>query len=105
MKIYIVHSNSFDYKNNLYIPIRNSKLNLKHDIIFPHETNEFINSTKTIQNADLIIDEVSYPSTGMGIELGYAESLNKKIACIYKKNSKIPDRYTKFQKQSFLTKT
>ncbi|MDD4333027.1 MAG: hypothetical protein PHT51_02840 [Patescibacteria group bacterium] len=89
MKIYIGHSKEFDYKNDLYSPIRNSELNSKHEIIFPHETDELIISRDIIKTVDLMIAEVSYPATGMGIELGWADSFGRPIICIYKKGSKI----------------
>ncbi len=42
-----------------------------------------------IQEADIIIAEVSTPSLGVGYELRVAEELNKKILCLFKsKNGK-----------------
>jgi len=37
MKIYLTHSISFDFKNELYLPVRNSYLNNFHEITLPHE--------------------------------------------------------------------
>lgn len=90
MKIYFGHSKHFDYKKGIYEPIRNSELNKKHEIIFPHETEEFINSKNIIKDCDLMIAEATYPATGLGIELGWAEILGKPVLCIYKKGSKTP---------------
>jgi len=70
LEIYITHSRDFDYKTELYTPLRNSSLNSQHRFILPHETNEFINSKEIIQRSNLVIAEVSYPATGVGIELG-----------------------------------
>jgi nucleoside 2-deoxyribosyltransferase len=89
MKIYCGHSKGFEYKNELYKPIRNSELNKSHEIIFPHETDEFKNSKDIIKNCDMMIAEVTYSATGLGIELGWAEMLNKPVLCVYKKGSKI----------------
>ena len=36
-----------------------------------------------INQADLIFAEVTVPSLGVGYEIGYADSHNKKIICIY----------------------
>jgi hypothetical protein len=36
-KIYFAHSSGFDFKKDLYLPIRNSKLNSQYNFIFPHE--------------------------------------------------------------------
>lgn len=90
MKIYVCHSKNFDYKKELYEPIRNSSLNNLHEFIFPHENDgRFINSKEIIPSCDLIIAEVSYPSIGMGIELGWANKDDKRIICFYKKDLKI----------------
>ena len=90
MKIYIGHSNDFDFKEELYNPIINSKLNDKIDFIFPHLTSKTFNSIDIIEKADLFIAEVSRPSLGLGIEIGRAEMNNKKILCIYNENFKEP---------------
>lgn len=90
MKIYIAHSKGFDFQNELYTPIKNSFLNKEHFFVFPHtESGEQFNSKEFFQkDCDLIIAEVSYSATGLGIELGWADILNVPIVCIYKKNSK-----------------
>ena len=36
-----------------------------------------------------MIAEVSYPATGLGIELGYADMYNIPILCIYKARLKV----------------
>ena len=77
-----------DYKTELYSPLRNSLLNSKYKFILPHETDEFINSKETIKHSDLVIAEVSFPATGQGIELGWADSFNIPIICLYKEEVK-----------------
>lgn len=89
IKIYFCHSKKLDFKNKFYSPIRNSSLNKKHEIIFPHETDKFINSKEIIKGCDLVIAEVSFQSTAMGIEMGWANMMGKKIICVYKQGSKI----------------
>ncbi len=89
MKIYVVHSTSMDYVNELYNPIKNSKIAAENQVIFPHDKNQNINSKEIISNSDLIIAEVSYPSIGMGIELGWAEDRNVRIVCVNKSNFKV----------------
>lgn len=79
--IYFIHIRGFDWK-----PIKEAL----PDITFPYEDAEKPkDSKKTIKQADLIIAEVSEPSTGMGIELGWANMLNKRIICIHKKGAKV----------------
>ncbi len=85
MKIFVSHSTRFDFNNDLYNPIRESKLVEKHAFFFPHETDTVSNTKNTIQETcDIVLAEVSHPSTGQGIELGWAEDVKKKIICIYK---------------------
>ena len=42
-----------------------------------------------INECDLLVAEVSTPSLGVGYELGFAESLGKKVICIYDANVNI----------------
>lgn len=90
MKIYIGHSNDFNFKEELYMPIMNSKLNEKVEFIFPHLTDKTFNSKEIIEQSDLFIAEVSRPSLGLGIEIGRAEMKNKRILCIYDEKFRVP---------------
>jgi predicted DNA-binding antitoxin AbrB/MazE fold protein len=90
MKIYVAHSRAFDYENELYKPLRESSLNEKVEIILPHEkSEELFNSKEELKNVDYVIAEVSYPSTGVGIELGWANAYNTPIILVYKTGSVI----------------
>lgn len=93
MNIYLAHSRSFDFKKELYEPIKKSALFGEHTFIFPHsESSKPFSSKEFFQNdCDLIIAEVSYPSTGLGIELGWANTFGVPVVCIYKKDSKISE--------------
>lgn len=89
MKIYIGHSTGFDYIKELYEPIKQSDLFSEHEFIFPHDRSVDDQNDKSFyQTIDLMIAEVSYPSTGLGVELGWVEDLGKKIVCIYKSDTK-----------------
>lgn len=85
LKIYITHSTAFDFKTLLYKPLKSlSDKHVDYQFIFPHETsNNPLSSKEIIKQADLVLAEVSYPSTGQGIELGWAEMLGKPIFCLY----------------------
>ena len=88
MKIYVCHPKDYDYENELYKPLKEFNSNNQHEIFFPHDRNNIQNNTSNIiKESDLIIAEISQPSTGLGIELGRAETFKKNIICIYKKNS------------------
>lgn len=83
-RVYITHSTAFDFKTALYKSLKSSIINTKHQLIFPHETDIAPqNSKEIIKNADIILAEVSYHSTGQGIELGWAETFRKPIICFY----------------------
>jgi nucleoside 2-deoxyribosyltransferase len=49
-------------------------------------TNTFIRNRdkEWVREADLIIAEVTIPSLGVGIELGWAEEWDKKVICLYR---------------------
>ena len=89
MKIYIGHSTKYDYKNLLYEPLLKSNLAEKHEFILPHASEATFNSKEIIEQADLFIAEISEPSLGLGIEIGRAEMINKKILCICNNENKI----------------
>jgi hypothetical protein len=89
MKIYVAHSTSFDFKTELYQVLRNSDLNTENEIVLPHEQSlELFNSKDYFDQCDLVIAECSYHSTGMGIELGWANDRKVRIICVYKKDTK-----------------
>lgn len=103
MNIYIAHSTHFDYKTELYQPLKFSELWGQYSFILPHDTqNEPINSKQFVSKCDLIIAEVSYPSTGTGIELGWANMYNRKILCIHKESCK-PSSSLMMVSSDFLT--
>ena len=90
MRIYIAHSREFDFKNELYVPIRTDEGLKEHEIIFPHEISDVSSNTRDFyKDIDLIIAECSYPSTGLGIELGWAFDDNTPVYCIHKKGTKV----------------
>lgn len=89
MNIYISHSRDFDFENELYKPIRESDINNLYSFFLPHENKNDSDNIETLKSSDLIIAEVSFPSTGQGIELGIANTLNIPTLCIYKESSKI----------------
>lgn len=89
MNIYISHSSKYDYINNLYNPIKKSKLYETHCFYFPHETDKIINTKHIITNYDFLIAEISIPSISQGIELGWADYANVPILFIYEKGTTV----------------
>lgn len=90
MKIYLAHATRFDFQNELYAPLRASPLWAAHEWILPHaESKEIVfDSRPVIQTCDLMVAEVSYPSTGMGIEMGWALAHGVQIVAIHRKDAK-----------------
>jgi len=89
MRIYVTHSKDFDFRKELYLPLRNSSLNSLHEIVLPHEkSDELFNSKDFIPTCDVVIAEVSLRSTGQGIELGWANAANIPVICMHKQGIK-----------------
>jgi hypothetical protein len=90
MKIYVGHSTGFDFASDLYAPLKQSPLWSKHQIYLPHENSkDVINTRNIIVNSDIFIADVSYPSTGLGIELGWANQAGVMIVCLAQMNAKL----------------
>jgi nucleoside 2-deoxyribosyltransferase len=89
MKLFVVHSSSSDFKNKLYTPLRQSELNTEHEIHLPHENGKEQITKELIRSCDAVIAEVSLPSTGEGIELGWASAFNVPVICISEKGAKV----------------
>ncbi len=86
MKIYLSHSSSFNYKKELYQPIKKEAF-FKY-FILPHENSGKQNPIKKLflsKKCRMIVAEVSFPSTGQGMELDYANIHKIPIICFYKK--------------------
>jgi len=89
MKIYVSHSRSLDYLNLLYKPLKTIE---DYEFIFPHENEQIPFDSKKLlrsKEVDLVLAEVSFPATGQGVELGWANAFNIPIKCIFKSGSKI----------------
>ncbi|GAB4144409.1 MAG: hypothetical protein OHK0017_02900 [Patescibacteria group bacterium] len=90
--IYLTHPKAMDYDNELYKPIRNSILNNKFNFVFPYEDDGMPYNSKELilnDNCQIVLAEVSEPSTGQGIELGWAIVKNIPIIAFYKPGSKV----------------
>ena len=103
MRIYVAHSGKFDFHKELYKPLEESSLSKDHIFFFPEkDQNKIINTNKILENEiDLLIAEVSFPATGLGIEIGRAEAYNVPILCVYKKGHEF-SQSVKFATNNFL---
>lgn len=74
----------------------------RHQIFFPHdEENKDVKSKDIIAKSDYLLAEVSQPSTGQGIELGWADTFNTPIICFYRAGSE-PSNSLRFVSNSFI---
>ncbi|MDO8620493.1 MAG: hypothetical protein Q7R64_04055 [bacterium] len=89
MKIIITHASSFDYEKEFYEPLKKAVEGTGHELVFPHVWHEQNKSTKEfLKDAGAVIGEVSYPSTGQGIEFGWADTMNIPILFVRKEGAK-----------------
>ena len=89
MNIYISHSGNYDYESELYKPIKESELFSIHHFFLPHEPENIdVDAKDELKRTDVLVAEVSYPSTGQGIELGQASVAGIPIICFYKTGTK-----------------
>lgn len=90
MKIYVGHSSDISFREELYEPLKDSSIAEEHTLVFPNEdSDELFDSKSFLRNeCDLFVAEVSRPSTGLGIELGWADQLGVPIICTCHEGSK-----------------
>lgn len=89
--VYVGHLRQSDYETEIYQPLRVLAQELSVEFIFPHAPGTaYINSKELFQNkgCDLFLAEVSYPATGLGMELAYANVYDIPVICIHQKNAK-----------------
>ncbi|MDB4992467.1 MAG: hypothetical protein JWL75_712 [Parcubacteria group bacterium] len=89
MKIYVAHAGDFDYENKLYIPIKASNLAKEHEFFLPHEKENDFNTKEVIKTVDLLVADISQPSTGVGMEIGRAEAAGVSVLFVSEKGAKI----------------
>ncbi len=91
MNIYVSHAGGdFDYEHELYEPLKTSELARANRFFLPHEPkNVAIHAADELQHTDLLVAEVSFPSTGQGIEIGQAKAMGVPVVCFYRSGAKI----------------
>lgn len=88
MRIFVSHPSTFDYTQKLYKPLMDSTLSKEHEFIFPHEHAKHGEYSKElIASCGLLLAEVSQPSLGVGIEIGWANAANITVMCIHQNNT------------------
>lgn len=89
MKIFVAHSSNFDFRKKLYAPLRESVLNTEHEIVLPQEAEIEEITRDMIQGCDVLVSEVSAPSLGAGIEMGWADVFGVPVVAMYEKDAKV----------------
>lgn len=87
MKIFVAHASAFSFEAKLYEPLRSSALNTEHELLLPEEAGETWNTKEVIDGADVFVLDASLPSTGAGIEAGWAHAAGVPIIAIHEKGS------------------
>ena len=85
-KVYITHSSKYpNYQTEIYDIFREiqQELNGQVEFILPHDGTPII-SKQIIRTADLVIADCTYTSVGMGIEIGWADAFNTRLAFFHK---------------------
>ena len=81
MKIQFWHSRDSNFREELYIPLQENFPQIEW--VFPHIDDEKpVKSEESLKEVDIFLVEVSYPATGLGIELGFAYMYKKRIICM-----------------------
>lgn len=89
-KIYVGHSSSFNFRKELYDPLIRSSFYDKYKFILPYgHRDKPIDTKDVIKNCDCMIAEVSFPSTGLGIEIGWANVFERPMLCIHREGMKV----------------
>ena len=91
MKIYVSHSRLFDFKQELYVPL-SAAFSDSYQLILPHAHSELPYPSRelfTSRACDIVLAEVSYPSIGLGIELGWASAMGIPIYAIHASTAKV----------------
>lgn len=99
MKIYISHSSKSNFREELYVPLRQSELNKRAEIILPHEKSEALYDSKSeLKTCQWMVAEVSEPSIGVGVEMGWAGMYGVPMIVIHKKGVAVPSAATRVAK-------
>ena len=89
MKLFLAHSSNFDFRNKLYAPLRCSALNSQHEILLPQESEKEEITRDMIKSCDAVVADVSAPSLGAGIEMGWADAFGVPVVIMSEKGSKV----------------
>jgi len=104
MRIYVSHSRALNFEEELYKPLEEYAIASGHQFIFPHDISMSDYPSRSLfesRGCDMVLAEVSLPSTGQGIELGWANTFGVRIIAVHKAGSTVSSSLSHVTKDSF----
>lgn len=99
MKVYFIHSSKSEYNKNLYLPVLRSSYLSNHTLIFSEsEENREKYYKDIINDAELLVIELSNPDIGFNMEVKEAIISKKPILALAPKNIGYDPKYQKLFK-------
>jgi nucleoside 2-deoxyribosyltransferase len=89
MKVYIAHASGYGFKEQLYVPLRASALNSEHELNLPQEGTIEEITREMIAGSDVVVADVSHPSLGVGIEIGWANAAGVPVIAMHEKGANV----------------
>ncbi len=99
LKVYFIHSTKIDYNNLIYLPVLRSRELSNHRLIFPqNEENKDKYYKDLIDDADVLVVELTSPDIGFNMELKQAIITKKPILALAQKSIGYDSKYQKLLK-------
>lgn len=101
-KIYFIHSRKIDYNDLIYLPVLRSEVLHTHELMLPESENlKNVYYKDLINDADLIVVELSNPDLGFNMELKQAILSKKPILALANKKIGFDMKYQKLLKNVY----
>ena len=101
-RIYFIHSRKIDYNDLIYLPVLRSEVLHTHELMLPESENlKNVYYKDLINDADLIVVELSNPDLGFNMELKQAILSKKPILALANKKIGFDTKYQKLLKNVY----
>ncbi len=101
-RIYFIHSRKIDYNDLIYLPVLRSEVLHTHELMLPESENlKNVYYKDLINDADLIVVELSNPDLGFNMELKQAILSKKPILALANKKIGFDMKYQKLLKNVY----
>lgn len=105
-RIYFIHSRKIDYNDLIYLPVLRSEVLHTHELMLPESENlKNVYYKDLINDADLIVVELSNPDLGFNMELKQAILSRKPILALANKKIGFDMKYQKLLKNVYVYET